>query len=232
MSGLIKRLYNRLLRDHLPRKIGVYNGVPVRGPKLLDRTDVHPEHEHGLVAATRAALSPGDDAVLIGGGFGTSAVHASDAVGPEGSVTVYEASRDMFECLTDTLSMNDCNNVTARHAVVGQPGDIWGELGDADHVLPTGLPSCDVLQLDCEGAELDILAALDKWPPEIVVETHGVYGAPTDDVIELLEERGYTVGQIRDHIPGSTYHRDQDVYIINAFQPRTAGRSTEVPASV
>jgi hypothetical protein len=213
---IAKRAYNRLLRPHLPRKVGVYNGIPVRGPRLLDFTDVHPEHEHGLVEATTRNLSSGDDVVMVGGGMGTSAVHASRAVGPEGSVTVYEASADMFECLTDTLEMNDCENVTARHALVGSPGDVWGDLGDPDHIAPNDLRECDLLQLDCEGAEMSILSGISIDPPEIVVESHGVYGAPTDEVCELLETMDYGVADVLDHIPGSEYHRKQDVFIVSA----------------
>lgn len=104
-------------------------------------------------------------------------------------MTVCEASRDMFECLTDALSMGGCKNITAHHAVVGQSSDVWGELDDADHVFPTNLSACDVLHLDYEGAEPDILAALSEWPPEVVGDTRSVHDAPTGDIIELLDER-------------------------------------------
>lgn len=222
-----KQAYNRVLRPHLPRKVGVYNGVPVRGPRLLDFTDVHPEHEHGLVEATKQSLSPGDDVVMIGGGMGTSAVYASRAVGPDGSVTVYEASADMFECLTDTLEMNGCENVDPNHALVGDPGDVWGDLGDPDHIAPDELPECDLLQLDCEGAEMSILPEISIEPPSLVVETHGVYGAPTEEVCDLLETMGYGVDNIRDHIPGSECHYRQDVFIVTAHSDAPSQARTE-----
>lgn len=239
LYNTIKQTYNRLLRPHLPRKVGVYNGVPVRGPKLLDATDVKHDHEAGLVAATREAISPGDDVVLVGGGFGTSAVHASEAAGPYGSVHVYEASAEMYDCLTDTLAMNGCDNVTAHHAIVGEPGDVWGDLGDPARVSADAVPACDVLQLDCEGAELALLDAIPELPPSVVVETHGVYGASTDAVCAVLTDRGYGIAGVRDHIPGSEYHRDQDVYIVTAHAdavresettPRTETMATKLSA--
>jgi hypothetical protein len=47
--------------------------------------------------------------------------------------------------------------------------------------------------LDCEGAEVEVLRELTIQPRVILVETHGMYGAPTDLVASLLEKRGYIV---------------------------------------
>jgi hypothetical protein len=47
--------------------------------------------------------------------------------------------------------------------------------------------------MDCEGAEVEILRELTIEPRVILVETHGVLGAPTDVVASLLEKRGYVV---------------------------------------
>jgi hypothetical protein len=47
--------------------------------------------------------------------------------------------------------------------------------------------------LDCEGAEVEILRELIIRPRVILVETHGLFGAPTDLVASLLETRGYVV---------------------------------------
>jgi hypothetical protein len=50
-----------------------------------------------------------------------------------------------------------------------------------------------VLELDCEGSEVEILRELTVQPRMILVETHGIYDAPTDLVASLLEKRGYIV---------------------------------------
>ena len=55
------------------------------------------------------------------------------------------------------------------------------------------LPPCDVLELDCEGAEVDILQKMIIQPRGILVETHGLFGAPTVLVASLLQKRGYIV---------------------------------------
>jgi hypothetical protein len=60
-------------------------------------------------------------------------------------------------------------------------------------LAPSELPPCNVLELDCEGAEVEILRELTIQPRVILVETHGLFGAPTDLVASLLKKRGYIV---------------------------------------
>jgi hypothetical protein len=71
--------------------------------------------------------------------------------------------------------------------MVGNPGDVGAVMP------PCQLPACDVLELDCEGAEVEILRGMIIQPRVILVETHGLFGAPTDLVASLLETRGYVV---------------------------------------
>jgi hypothetical protein len=62
------------------------------------------------------------------------------------------------------------------------------------------LPSCDVLQLDCEGAEVEIPREMTIQPRVILVETHGIFGAPTNLGASVLEKRSYVVS---DRGPGT-----------------------------
>ena len=81
-----------------------------------------------------------------------------------------------------------------HHAVVAKSIAVYGSGSDVGAVLPPSqLPPCNVLELDCEGAEVEILRELTIQPRVILVETHGLYGAPTDLVASLLEKRGYIV---------------------------------------
>lgn len=50
-----------------------------------------------------------------------------------------------------------------------------------------------MLLLDCEGAELQIIAGIEPKPPSIIVETHPSQDAPSDDVENILFERGYEI---------------------------------------
>jgi hypothetical protein len=79
-----------------------------------------------------------------------------------------------------------------------------------------------VLQLDCEGAEVEILRELIVQPRVILVETHGLFGSPTDLVASLLEKRGYVVSDRGVAEPRmAEYHTENDVRVLlgvnNAF---------------
>ena len=82
-----------------------------------------------------------------------------------------------------------------KHAVVGEAISVHGEQDDRSKLIvpPAELPECDVLELDCEGSEIGILRNMTIRPRAIAVETHGLYGAPTTMVKELLENLGYAV---------------------------------------
>ena len=88
--------------------------------------------------------------------------------------------------------------LTVKHAVVGEAINVYGDPDQHSPlvVAPTELPPCDILELDCEGAETVILRNITIRPRVIVVETHGLYGAPTWMVKELLEELGYAVEEL------------------------------------
>lgn len=193
MKGVVKRLYNLFLRERLPRKVAVYNGVPVRNVRLLDQTDEFPAYEGPLLRGIRDQVAPGDDVVIVGGGLGVSSVVAAHQCGTSGSVVAFEGGRERANRARETLELNRVGGiVTIRHGIVGSDVDVQGTTGGAKTIPVTDLPDCDVLVLDCEGAELDIL----EKPVDaraIVVETHGFLDAPESQVRELIEARGYEV---------------------------------------
>jgi Methyltransferase FkbM domain len=84
---------------------------------------------------------------------------------------------------------------TVRHAVVGVAISVYGsEESQSSAVIdPADLPRCDVLELDCEGAEITILENMRIAPRSVLVETHGLHGATTGRVHKLLEDRNYDV---------------------------------------
>lgn len=171
---MIRALYNLLLRPFLPRKIGVYGGYPVRWPRLLDRTDVHPDHELHATALLSRFVRDGDSVVVIGGGPGVTAIHAADLVGEAGEVTVYEGSPDVAELVAENTRLNGvADRVTVRRAGVGPSGRMYGE--DPIFRVPAGsVPGCDVLEVDCEGCETEILPELltATRPEAAIVECH------------------------------------------------------------
>jgi hypothetical protein len=200
MSGilsLVKAVYDRVLRPFLPRKIGVQAGIAIRKPRLLDATDTWPNHgKRRLIKMTRDAVSRGDHVVVVGGGEGLSPTAAAQSTGPEGHVDIYEASERHAEWLEETLELNVvAEHCSVHHAIVGEALDVMGDMGEPDVIDPADLPVGDVLELDCEGAELAILSNLSRQPETVLVETHPRFDSPTEVIRDVLLESGYEIVQ-------------------------------------
>jgi hypothetical protein len=141
-------------------------------------------------------VNDGDFVVVIGGGYGISSVVAATEVGPTGEVLIYEGAEEVIKELSDTLSINGVNKQTSiNHAVVGKAEDLKSPPGDAVTIQPDDIPPCDVLEMDCEGAEIDIIPELSDEINTIIVETHPLKGAPTSEVKKILEERGWQIAE-------------------------------------
>lgn len=190
----LRRLYDRLIRPHLPEKIGVYNGIAVRDRGLFDVTDERPEYEDAIVESLRHEVRTGDTVVVVGGGKGVSAAVAANHVGESGHVTVYEGGVEEIEQIRETFRLNRVKRrTTLRHAVVGDAIDVYSDTGGTDVISSSDLPECDILELDCEGAEIEILSDLECRPRTIVVETHGHLDAPEEAVRRELDRLDYEV---------------------------------------
>jgi predicted O-methyltransferase YrrM len=85
----------------------------------------------------------------------------------EGDVTTFEPSSKMLEIIQRTVDANRVADVvTVEHSVgsVSESSErIFGS-GDSDVVSPDNLPECDVLDIDREGAELEVLWAIESRP--------------------------------------------------------------------
>jgi hypothetical protein len=201
-------LYRRTIRKLLPTIAEVrYAGIPISRerkfgdaalpnfllPHLLE--DIA-DYEQTLIDVLRSHVRIGDRVIIVGGGEGVTAVVAAKAVGETGSVICFEGNSLNVRNVKATAARNKVSNrLTVEHAVVGTAIAVYG-LPDQHSTLivpPAKLPECDILELDCEGAELMILRDMAIRPRVIAVETHGVHGAPTGTVKELLEKLDYTV---------------------------------------
>jgi hypothetical protein len=209
-SGFVDRtavyLYRRLVRPLLPSVERLrYNDVEITHTrKLLDRvlperyaphvTEHLQEYEGALTGAIAEQVRPGDRVVIVGGGVGVTAVHAARRVGPEGSVICFEGGAEYARHVGEAARRNGvADRVEVRHAIVARSISVRGAEPAGSVLPPSDLPECDVLELDCEGAEVDILSHMSIRPRAVLVETHGLFGASTERVQDLLEQRGYAV---------------------------------------
>jgi soluble P-type ATPase len=230
--------WRKRLRASLPtREHGTCAGIAVppaaAAPrKPLDRlrgldTPEASSFEGALASVHREHTRPGDRVVVVGGGFGVTTVAAARA---GASVTVYEASADRLAALRRTLRLNgvDAERVTLRQAVVGELAEAEAaEKGlntDVPTVAPADLPDCDVLELDCEGAErtvLEGLSATDSRPRLVAVEVHPIkLGGSPGEVLDLLDSMGYEPVEWLTH-DGAAITREQ-------FERLLAGETPEV----
>lgn len=184
-----------------PYKFGVMNGVPIRHRYLVTPVDEHPDWEAELIHHIRTYIHPNDDVVVVGGFKGSSTVVAARRCLPDGSVTVYEAVAKHIPVLEDTLRVNRMEgHVKVVHGVVEAAVHLFGrsDPGDAEEVSSTDLPACDVLVLDCEGAEKAILENLDQQPRTIIVEVHPQYGFSLEEAKNRLTDHGYRIVEVVD----------------------------------
>lgn len=181
-----------------------YAGIPIGRRKIGDRLlakfydppDVIdlPDYEFALVSALKKHVKKGDRIVVVGVGSGVTSVIAALATAETGQVDCYDGDIGGIEALDRVARLNGVQTRTkACHAIVGEAIGVYGDTIAAKIVHPSTLPPCDILELDCEGAEVCILRDMTITPRIIAVETHGFLGAPTDKVRDLLSSRGYQV---------------------------------------
>jgi hypothetical protein len=202
---MLRGLYDRLLRPFTPYKIAVYNHVAVTNEaRLFDRTEIFPNYKESNISFLRECVSPNDDVVVIGGGVGVTSIVSARMTGKDGEVVVYEASSEQMKKTIENINLNGEDDVcTVEHAVVGELNQSGGHLGNPDEVPVNTLPECNLIEIDCEGAENHILSNLEAHPEHIIVETHPKKGAGTEGIETLLNEKGYKpIGKEADPVDG------------------------------
>lgn len=193
--------YDSWFRPFLPKRVVSYNGISVRASRLGDslipwHTRGIPGYENALVEGIQQYVKSGDTVVVVGGGWGVSTVIAARQSGSNGQVITFEGGAETATKVKDTVQLNDVDDhVSIRHAIVARAVSLRGNSDDAQVVSPTDLPDCDVLVLDCEGAEIDILEEMEIRPWAVLVETHEIFDAPKAAVRDKLECAGYKIAE-------------------------------------
>ena len=228
--AVLNYAYRRSLRRIMPIENQViYSGVPISVERrIFDRVvgkyfgSLHTEdiadYEITLLNGLQRAVKSGDKVVIVGGGVGVTAVVAAQLAAPDGHVTCFEGSERQVELVRETVRRNAVSDrVTVRHALVGQNIGVRGTLGAAEVVSAGSRPPCDVLELDCEGSEVEILRDMGIRPRSIIVESHGFRGAPSAGIQAILQGLGYAVevGDIAEP-RARAFCEDNDVRILFA----------------
>ncbi len=171
-------------------------------------------------------VDAGWNIIDIGGGIGDFSIFAAMKF-PENRVFAFEPTPDSFRLLKENLVLNNINNVQAfPDAIWSESVDISIDASSKEPVQFTsqpindgssiadrlvvhglslkdafqnlGIGQCDLMKIDCEGAEFEILfhtsdVLLDKID-RIVMEYHDNVGCHTHfDLEKYLAEKGYSV---------------------------------------
>ena len=125
-----------------------------------------PGYEAALIGALNESVRPGDRVIVVGGGLGVTSVVAALRAGSSGNIQCFEGSKQQVRLVQQTAVRNRITNITVHHAVVAKIVGTFHVVGtfnggvasDLGPVLPASqLPTCNVLEMDCEGAEVEIL---------------------------------------------------------------------------
>lgn len=205
-----RRIYQQTIWQSLP-SIGYIerSGVKVGRKRLLDNVipnilwpgypEEKPNYKYGTIDLLDKHIRVDDTIAIVGGGYGVTTVHAARKA-RNGKIFVYEGSAEQCRILNKVMSWND---VDVEHeiiqGVVGDDIDVYHTSEEADMVHPSDLPACDVLEMDCEGAELEIIFGLDQRPRIIIVEIHPhKFDADASRICEILRDIGYEILESRD----------------------------------
>ena len=206
ISEAVGAIYRRALRPNLPQKNRCAKFAGIKVPSVEVDGRIFDEsvpwmtptnrkwHEYDLIRAAKSIITEGDSVLVVGGGTGAGTVHFAQYTGASGRLRVFEASPEQAEVCRKTVEANEVPcPVNIRNQTVGEVISLYGDDTAADTISPTELPKADVIILDCEGAEKEILGSEADLPNRVVVETHGVFEAPTDEIQRMLKDRGYSV---------------------------------------
>ena len=180
-----------------------YSGIRVAKKRLLadklfpsihSQCENKPRYEETLLKAISKNVLAEDNVVIIGGGAGVTAIKAA-IIAHKGDVTVYEGDKKSCSDIALATKYAKITNLKVINAIVQDDIGVYGATQNKSNIIipATEIPKCDVLELDCEGAEINILRGLVFLPRVILVETHGFMGASTKEVHNQLSDLGYSI---------------------------------------
>ncbi len=217
--GKVVRLPLRLLPAAM--KMPILQG-PLKGKKWIVGSSTHGcwlgSYELDKQRLFEATVTRGSVVFDLGGNVGFYTLLASELVGPEGKVFVFEPVPRNLVFLKEHIRLNNCRNVTVIEAAVSDkggtisfdegPGNSMGHMAPGgslqvraialdELVSSRGIPPPNYLKIDIEGAEMLALSgarSILKSHPAIFLSTHG--DAVREECLHFLKSTGYRVDPI------------------------------------
>jgi len=194
------------------------------GPMLYNKYDIYMggslqkygEFSVGEQSVFSQIVGPGALVVEVGANIGAHTVQLARLAGHDGEVHAFEPQRIVFQALCANLALNQCANVFARQAAVGEKagtitvppldpavrtnfggvslqGVTFGESVPLVTLDSLDLPACQFLKVDVEGMEVEVLRGSEQ-----LIETHRPIMYLENDRVErsaellgIVERLGY-----------------------------------------
>jgi hypothetical protein len=142
--------------------------------KYLLRDKINRNSEAGVYLSQLRVIKPKSRVLAVGLGYGSTMITALKILDADGHYTVVEASEKMIRSVEPTLTINGIKNnrnYEIIHAYAGiNSSGIYG-IPSKDFIDINNY-DFSILELDCEGAEFEILKNLTKNTEYIIVELH------------------------------------------------------------
>jgi len=219
-------VYGRLILGLPLQRLLLRNGVVIKSGKGVDLwRNFHDIWIHQIYTDPLHPIRSGAIVIDVGASIGLFSLLAASQ---DANVLVYEPDPEVFQILLENIRMNPATQIRARQCALGSRNETrvlyrFGEsAGNSFFFRPGKEPSlsapeatvecfslaeifeidsighCDLMKMNCEGAEFEILLGTPRTLFEriqaIVFECHDrLTPYPCDDLVCFLENMGYRV---------------------------------------
>lgn len=151
--------------------------------------------ELGILVSHDDIYNENDVILAVGVGNGISLVHNCLKKRIDKSFIGVDGSQEQIEIAKSNARLNGVysSKYELLEGYVGNPTNIYGELNQqSKKKIDINKIKFDVLELDCEGSELEILRDLTVLPRHIIVEMHPMYrDINVNEFLEEMSGKGY-----------------------------------------
>ena len=168
------------------------DNILTKGKNVIDQDEL------GILISHDLVTNDEDIICAVGVGNGISLIHNCLKDKPEKSFIGIEASSKQIKNTIKNAKLNNiCEN--KYYLINGFGGTnssyIYGDKKQiSDDFIDINQLKFDVLELDCEGAELHILKNLTLKPKHIIVETHpSLVSIDYEEFLKLMRTKGYSL---------------------------------------
>lgn len=155
---------------------------------------IHTE-ELGILLSHDDIYKPDDIILAVGVGSGISLIHNATKNRIVGSYIGIEASREQIERAFENANLNGIDSTMYEliEGFVGNPDNVYGKLTQhSSRFIDINQMNFSVLELDCEGSEVEIIRDLTVKPRNIIVELHPMYRSiDIDEFLDSMRIKGY-----------------------------------------